>query len=78
MHPHTVSGLESCGNKSLALPQAKRKSEEFSEQSRGGSCDTSRQSDLMDDARYKKQKVPPAAVATCPLASSTTSPVHPA
>lgn len=40
------------------LLQGKRKAEEYGEQSHGGSCDTSRHSDLMDDARYKKPKVP--------------------
>jgi hypothetical protein len=37
--------------------QGKRRSEDMGEHSRGTSCDTSRPSDLMDDARCKKQKV---------------------
>ncbi len=45
-------------HKSLGWPlQGKRKGDDMSELSRGTSCDTSRPSDLMDDARCKKQKV---------------------
>jgi SHAQKYF class myb-like DNA-binding protein len=54
-HLHSISRQASLAT--CDLP-GKRKSDECSEHSRGGSCDTSRQScDLMDDARYKKQKV---------------------